>query len=131
MASGLDQTRCNEILTLLNTGSGGPSISAPIKLRLMTANGSDTAAGTELATSGGYTAGGSTVTFAAAASGAQASNAAVTWTSMPATTINGVEQWDSTGTPKRTFWGALTNAKTTNSGDTLTVASGSLVDTLV
>lgn len=130
MAGGIDQTRANEVLTLLNTGAGGPSITTPIKVRLMTASGSDTANGTELATSGGYTAGGSTVTFAAAASGSQASNAAVTWTNMPAATIVGVETWDSTATPKRTFWGPLTANKTTNAGDTLTIASGSLTVSL-
>lgn len=130
MAGGIDQTRANEVLTALNGGTA-LSITAPIKVRLMTANGSDAAAGTEQTTSGGYTAGGSSVTFGTAATGTQATNAAVTWTSMPATTIVGVEQWDSSGTPKRTFWGPLAASKTTNSGDTFTIPSGSLTDSLV
>lgn len=105
---------------------------APIKCRLMTANGSATAAGTELATSGGYTSGtgAPSVTFAAAATGSAASNVAVTVTNMPATTINGVELWDSAGTPLRKWWGALTASKTTNSGDTFSIASGSLTAVL-
>lgn len=101
---------------------------APIRCRLMTANGSATAAGTELATSGGYTAGtgAPSVTFAAASAGSAASNSAVTITNMPATTIVGVELWDSAGTPLRKWWGALTASKTTNPGDTFSIASGSL-----
>lgn len=99
----------------------------PLKLKLMTANGSDSAAGTELGTSGGYTAGGSTVTFAAA-SGGQVDNtgSAVSWTNMPATTIVGVEIWDTAGSPVRLAYGALAASKTTNSGDTFTIASGAL-----
>jgi len=101
MASGVDQTRANEVLTLLNTGAGGPSITTPMRVRLMTAVGSDTAAGTEVATSAGYTAGaGVNVTFAAAASGSQASNAIVSFTNMPAVTVVAVEQWDSSATAK-------------------------------
>lgn len=101
---------------------------APIRCRLMTANGSATAAGTELATSGGYTSGtgAPSVTFASAAAAVAASNSAVTVTNMPATTINGVELWDSAGTPLRKWWGALASPKTTNSGDTFSIASGSL-----
>lgn len=106
---------------------------APIKCRLMTANGSETANGTELATSGGYTSGtgAPSVTFAAAdANGTAASNVAVSVTNMPAATIVGVELWDSAGTPIRKWWGALAASKTTNSGDTFTIASGSLTASL-
>lgn len=103
---------------------------APIRCRLMTANGSATAAGTELATSGGYTSGtgAPSVTFAAASTttGTAASNSAVTVTNMPATTVVGVELWDSAGTPLRKWWGALTASKTTNAGDTFSIASASL-----
>jgi hypothetical protein len=107
---------------------------APIKCRLMTANGSGTAAGTELATSGGYTSGtgAPSVTFAAASTstGAAASNSAVTVTNMPAATIVGIELWDSAGTPVRKWWGPLTASKTTVSGDTFSIAAGSLTATL-
>jgi hypothetical protein len=129
MASGIDQTTANLVLAALNGGTA-LSITSPIKLKLMSANGSDTASGTELSTASGYTAGGKTVTFASASAGSQASNADVTWTNMPAVTVVGVEQWDTAGTPKRTFWGALTANKTTNAGDTLAVLSGTLIDSL-
>jgi len=105
---------------------------APIRCRLMTANGSATASGAELATSGGYAAGAAapTVTFAAAAAAQAASNSAVTVTNMPAATVVGVELWDSAGTPVRKWFGALTASKTTNAGDTLSIAAGSLTAAL-
>lgn len=108
---------------------------APIRCRYMTANGSSTTAGTELATSAGYTSGtgAPSVTFAAASTttGQAVSNSAVSTTNMPAATVVGVELWDSAGTPVRKWWGALTASKTTVLGDTFTIASGSLTATLL
>lgn len=125
--SNLDQTFSNKLLDASCGGSFTPP-TTPITCRLMTVNGTSTANGTELATSGGYTSGtgAPTVTFSAAAAGSKASNAAVTVTNMPANTIVGVELWDSSGTPVRLWWGPLTASKTTNAGDTFTIASGSL-----
>lgn len=125
--SNLDQTFSNKLLDS-SVGTAFTAPTTPIHCRLMTANGTNTTNGTELATSGGYTSGtgAPTVTFAAASAGSKASNAAVTVTNMPATTVNGVELWDSSGTPVRLWWGPLTAAKTTNAGDTFTIASGSL-----
>jgi hypothetical protein len=125
--SNLDQTFSNSLLDA-SCGTAFTAPTTPVHCRLMTANGTNTSNGTELATSGGYTSGtgAPTVTFAAASAGSKASNAAVTVTNMPATTINGVELWSSDATPKRLWWGPLTAAKTTNSGDTFTIASGSL-----
>jgi hypothetical protein len=125
----MEQSTSNNVLDALMGTAVFVATVAPIRCRLMTANGSATAAGTELATSGGYTAGtgAPSVTFAAAAAGAAASNSAVTVTNMPATTIVGVELWDSAGTPDRKWWGALTSSKTTNAGDTFAVAAGALV----
>lgn len=101
----------------------------PLKCRLMTANGSATAAGTE-ATGGSYAS--QTVTFGAASVGPQsaASNVTLTYSVMPAVTVVGVELWDSAGTPLRKWWGALTASKTLNSGDTFSIASGSLTAAL-
>jgi hypothetical protein len=125
--SSLDQTFSNRLLDS-SVGTAFTAPTTPITCRLMTANGTNTANGTELATSGGYTSGTGApqVTFAAASGGSKASNVAVTVTNMPATTIVGIELWDSSGSPVRLWWGALTASKTTNSGDTFTIASGSL-----
>ena len=134
MAGGIDQTLATSFLTNLSPNSGTGTtvtITGPIKMRLMTANGSDSAAGTEQTTSGGYTAGGSAVGMGTAASASISSNAAVSWTSMPSTTLTGMEQWTSDGTPKRTFWAPWTSGSiVVASGNTFTVASGSLTDTL-
>lgn len=111
---------------VLDASLGTASLTAtttPLKCRLMTANGSSSAAGTEV-TGGSYAS--QTVTFAAASGLSAASNLAAIYTSMPACTVVGVELWDSAGTPVRKHWGALTASKTVNSGDTFTVASGSL-----
>ena len=55
---------------------------------------------------------------------------ALTQTNMPAATITAIELWDSAGTPVRKWYGLLTASKTTNSGDTFTIASGSLTAAL-
>jgi hypothetical protein len=134
MAGGIDQTLATSILANLSPNSGAGTtvtITGPIKMRLMTANGSDTAAGTEQGTSGGYTAGGASVSMGTAASGSVASNGAVSWTSMPTCTLTGMEQWTSDGTPKRTFWAPWSGGNiSVASGNTFTVASGSLTDSL-
>lgn len=131
----LVQAHANGILDA-SVDRAGASVrlsTAPIKVLLMTANGSATAAGTEVATGGGYTAGtGQSATFgSAAASGSIATTAALTYTNMPRNeTIVGVELWDSAGSPLRKWWGALTASKTVNPGDTFSIASGSLTLTL-
>lgn len=136
MAGGIDQTRATAILTALGLNSGtatvgSMTITGPIHMRLFTANGSDAATGTELATSGGYTAGGSALSFAAASAGSIATNAAVSWTNMPATTLTGMEEWDTSATPLRLFWAPWTAGSiTVASGNTFTVASGSLTNSL-
>ena len=124
----LDQTHANNVLDASLGTTTITATSTPIRCRLMTANGSTSSNGTELTTSGGYTSGtgAPSLTFASAATSSAASNSAVTVTNMPAATIVGVELWDSNGTPKRKWWGALAASKTTNSGDTFTIASGSL-----
>ena len=129
----LDQTRANEVLTWMHGGSAPTALTGPIHVRLMTANGTATSNGTEVATGGGYTAAGGapTVTWAAAASGSQATNAAINVTNYPrAETVVGIEIWDSTGTPKRVEWGALAASKTMASGDTLSFASGAITSAL-
>lgn len=130
MADNLPDAIENAVLNLLLRGTS-LTVTTPMKARLMTANGSDSSNGTELGTSGGYTAGGATITFGSAASGGSISNTvAVTWTNMPATTIVGLEIWDSTGTPVRIWWGALASSKTVASGDTFEFAIGAVTCTL-
>jgi hypothetical protein len=93
---------------------------APIKCRLMTANGSGTVAGTEVA-GGTYTP--QTATFGAAAALLATCTGTLTFTLMPACTVVGVELWDSAATALRKWWGALAASKTVNSGDTFSLTS--------
>jgi len=126
----LVQVHANGLLDA-STDQSGAAVrlsTGPLRCRLMTANGSATAAGTELATSGGYTSGtgAPTITFGAASAAVSTSTNAQTVTNMPATTIVGIEIWDSAGTPLRKWWGALTASKTTNAGDTYSQAIGAV-----
>lgn len=130
MSDNLPDSVENALLDLLLRGTAY-TVTTPIKARLMTANGSDSSNGTELGTSGGYTAGGQTITFGTAASGGTIANtAACTWTNMPAATIVGLELWSSDGTPKRLWYGALSSSKTVASGDTFEFAIGDVTCTL-
>lgn len=96
---------------------------APLKCRLMTVNGTATAAGTQVS-GGSYAA--LTVTFAAASGQSAATSADLVFTAMPACTVVGIELWDSAGTPLRKAFGPLTASKTLLSGDTLTISAGQL-----
>lgn len=138
MAGGIDQTMANAVLTALAPSSGTATvgtktITAPLHLRLMTANGSDSVAGTELGTSAGYTAlGQSTGNWGTATAGAiSTSGTGSSWTNMPGTTLTGCEEWDTSGTPQRIFWAPWTSGSiTVGAGNTFTVASGALTNNL-
>ena len=113
VANMTDQNRVNWILqafftasatTTFTPGTGGGSamtVTPPFKLRLMSATGSNVANGTELTTTGGYTAGGASLgtTFCAAPSGGTQSNSnLVSWTATGTwATVNGIEIWDTAG----------------------------------
>lgn len=115
---------------LLNASSGQAAYTAPvtpIKVALATATGTASAAGTEVA-GGSYAR--QTITFSAASGGSITSNVALTYTNMPACTVTGVDEWDSTGTPVRRWFGALSASKTVNAGDTFSIAAGSYTKTL-
>lgn len=136
----LDQTRANEMLTWMHGGAQPGALTTPIRIRLLTAIGSATVAGTELVSGGSYvqtSAGGSTGgistggNWAAASGGSQATNAVISQTNMPVATITSIEIVDSTAvTFKRVEFGGLTVSKTTAAGDTLSFASGAITSAL-
>jgi hypothetical protein len=123
----LNQAHANNVIDASLGTAAFTATTAPLKCRLMTANGTATAAGTEV-TGGSYAS--ITVTFAAAATGSAASNVTLNFTLMPACTVVGVELWDSAGTPVRKWFGALSANKTVHAGDTFQIASGSLTAAL-
>ena len=147
MANMTDQGRINWFLqavfttsaatTTFTPGTGGGSpivITTPYHLRLMTAQGSNTAGsnGTEMGTGQGYTALGQTLgtTFCAAPSAGTMSNSnSVTWaaTGTWASAITSIEIWDTAGTPLRWLQGALTSSITgVVSGDSVQFAAASI-----
>lgn len=99
----------------------------PMKLALATTASTATAAGTEVA-GGSYAR--QTAAFGAASAGAISNSGVITFASMPAATVTHVDIYDNAGTPRRCWFGALTTAKTTASGDTLSFAVGALALTL-
>jgi hypothetical protein len=119
-----------EASRLLDASFGVASYTAPtgaMKLALVSTNGTNTSAGTEI--SGGSYAR-QTITMGSASAGANASSGAINFTNMPAVTTTGVDVFDSNGTPRRAWWGALTASKTTASGDTLSFASGAITSSI-
>jgi hypothetical protein len=128
MASNLTYTADNLALDWL-FGVGTPTRpTAPMKLALMTANGSKTSAGTEV-TGGSYAR--QSITLSAAASGANTNTGStITFNNMPACTVVGGEIWDSAGTPVRIAFGAAVANKTVLAGDTFAVNAGDFDFTL-
>jgi hypothetical protein len=119
----LTNTAENLTLDWIN-GVGTPTRpTTPLKVALVTANGSDSAAGTEV-TGGSYAR--KNLAVAAAVSGATSNSADLVWTGMPAATVVGVEIWDSAGTPVRLWYGTLAASRTVASGDELKIVAGSL-----
>ncbi len=128
MADNFTDTAENLMLNWLLVPAQTPTRpTGPLRVALMTANGTDSSAGTEVA-GGSYAR--QNVVFTTAASGATENNAAITFTGMPAATVVGIEIYDSAGSPVRLAYGALSANKTTNSGDTFTIATGDLDITL-
>lgn len=122
----LPDTIENQLLDAL-FGVASYTVTTPIKVALVTANGTDSAAGTEV-TGGSYAR--QSVTFASASAGATSNTNTLTWSGMPAATVVGIEIYDSAGTPKRLAYGSLSVTKTVGAGDTFQIAIGDLDVTL-
>ena len=122
MADNLPDIIENQLLDAL-VGTSAYSVTTPIKLALVTANGSDSAAGTEV-TGGSYAR--QTITFGSASSGSITNNASVTFSGMPSCTVVGIEIYDSAGSPKRLAYGALTASRTVTAGDSVEFATSSI-----
>lgn len=126
MAGNLTDTVENQLLDAL-VGTASFSVTTPIKLALVTANGSDSAAGTEV-TGGSYAR--QTIAFGSASSGSINNSSVINFTGMPTCTVVGVELYDSAGTPKRLGYGALAASKSVTSGDTVQFAASSVTFSL-
>lgn len=129
MSANVIQVEANNILAASVGKTAYTNPTGNVNLALMSANGSNTSAGTEIS-GGSYARLSTSGSWATASAGAIATNAALTFTNMPAVTVTGIELWDSAGTPVRKWWGDLTVHKTTGAGDTLTFPSGSITASL-
>ena len=122
MADNLPNTIENQLLDAL-VGTSAYTVTTPIKLALMTANGNDSTPGTEV-TGGSYAR--QTIAFDAASSGSISNNAAINFTGMPTCTVVGIEIYDNDGSPKRLAYGPLTNSRTVSAGDSVEFATSSV-----
>lgn len=122
IADNLANTAENRCLDFI-MGNSTTAPTTPLKVALVTANGSDTSAGTEVA-GGSYAR--KNMTVAAATNGATSNSADLIWTGMPAATVVGVEVWDNAGTPVRLWYGPLGTSRTVASGDELKIVAGAL-----
>lgn len=126
----------NNVIDALNGVAAFVPVTAPLKIRLMTANGTGAANGAELATGAGggtgagYTAGGKAITFAPAAGGAANPTADIRWDNMPAATIVGAELWDSSAVPRRIQFAPLTTPRTVAAGDSFELPLADVDETL-
>lgn len=130
-------TVCNAVLdALFNGGASGTvtlgalTLTLPYKIKFLSTLSTAGTAGTEWATSGGYTAGGVSLSglFSTAAASASKSNTGVIQvTNAPAGTWAGNEIVDSTGTPNRLSFGPATSLNVTvTAGSTALIPIGSL-----
>lgn len=127
----IPQARANKILDAQHGVAPLPAITAPVRTRLMTANGTATTNGTEVAPGGGYTGGASApaTSWAGAVNGSSATSGALSITNYPrAESVVGIEEWDSS--PERLEFGALTQTKTMAAGDTLSFATGAITSAM-
>lgn len=122
MAGNLVDTAENIVLDAIN-GVAAPLFTAPLKCRLMTVMGTDSAAGTQV-TGGSYAP--PTIVFGASAAGASSNSSEMQVANMPAATIVGVEIWDSAATPRRIWSLPATAQKTVNAGDTAVIPIGAI-----
>lgn len=108
----LSDTAESRAANFLTGAAAATAPTLPLKLRLMTANGSDSANGTEVA-GGSYTP--QTIAFTAGAPSANDALIRFEGIANPRTIV-GVEVWDSHGTPVRWQWAALGESKTVTDG---------------
>lgn len=126
----ITQAEAQHLLDASNGTTAYTNPTGPVKVRLTTSTPTSTSAGTEVS-GGSYAAQSITFSAASAATPSASSNSGtLTYTSMPATTVTGVDEFDSNGTPFRRWFGLLTAPKTLNSGDTFSFSSTAYAKTL-
>lgn len=128
MANNIVIAEANRLLDASLAVAAFTAPTSPMKLALATSTGTNAAAGTEV-TGGSYAR--QTITFGSASGGSSSNTNAITFTAMPSATVTGVDVYDSNGTPRRAWAGALTASKTVAAGDSLSFAASSVTITLL
>jgi len=112
---------------LLNASFGRvayPAPTTPMMLALATATSTDTTPGTEV-TGGSYTRQ-ALDTANAPANKRLGNSASEVFTNMPAVTVSDLDIYDSSATPRRSWYGKLSTARTLAAGDSLSFAADSI-----
>ncbi len=128
MANNIVQVLANQLIDASFGTASLTAVTTPMKLALASTTGTNTTAGTEI--SGGSYAR-QTITMSSASAGSTSNPSVITFTNMPAVTTTGIDIYDSSGTPRRVWVGALTASKTTSSGDSLSFAAATITASLV
>ena len=128
MANNIVQVLANQLIDASFGTASLTAVTTPMKLALASTTGTNTTAGTEI--SGGSYAR-QTITMSSASAGSTSNPSVITFTNMPAVTTSGIDIYDSSGTPRRVWVGALTASKTTSSGDSLSFAATTITASLV
>lgn len=123
MPNNLTDTEENRLLDALHGVAAYTAPTTPLKLRLMTANGTDAAGGTQV-TGGTYAP--QNITMATAASGSTSNTTLIRFEGLPAATIVGVEVWDNAATPRRLWYAPLGANVTVTAGQPLEFAVGAV-----
>lgn len=116
----IDNAVCDAVLNAMNGNGTFTAAVAPINLRLGSTAPTGSSDMTELPNGGGYTTGGAEIGMNSAASNqATGPTSTITWvnSSGSAWSIVGGETWDSSGSPRRMFYG-------TWSGQPISVPNG-------
>lgn len=124
MADNLPDIIENNVLDALVGTAAFVAPTLPMKLRLYTVAGTDSATGTEV-TGGSYVS--QTVTFVSAAGGTCSNSGAVNYTNMPACTVLAVEIWDSAGSPRRYWYGTIPTPKVFVGGEAFQIPGGQVI----
>jgi hypothetical protein len=114
------------------TGNTTTAPTLPLMVRLLTALGSDAAAGTEVVNAGGSTYTPQSAAFPASSGtgGNTANSADIVCANMPACTVVGLEIWDSAATPFRWWQGPAVTPKAVGLGETIRILAGQLTLTV-
>lgn len=123
MANNLVTAEADRLTNASLNGTAYTAPTTPMKLALATTASSASAAGTEVV-GGSYAR--QTIAFGTSAGTGVANTGTITYTNMPAATTTHVDIYDSNGSPRRCWFGALTASKTTALGDTLSFAPSSV-----